>query len=289
MCCKPKMIKAWALTCLWCAYVAGAQNDCSKPPGTAPQQPWSAGNAVVFITSGLAVDADGAPNSYLVDGNGLSFTCDGVAAIVDGKRVSKKTNPDDWQELCKQAWAHAVSSGDYSHVAIFGMLTDKQNRPLVQQVGDPMPGKAYITTTSMTIPGTPDGTQRHWVDATQVPYIVLTSSFVRANHVKTGDLAVVFLPKTNSIAFAVYADIGGDLGEASVKLHRDLGHDPVTKPPAVPRAKVGMGGPVITLVFPGTNVPGRSDAAAWDQEITKVGKDMLEKWGGLTRLRACAN
>jgi hypothetical protein len=35
-------------------------------------------------TPGLAVDADGAPDSYRVDGKGLSFTCDGVFAVVNG-------------------------------------------------------------------------------------------------------------------------------------------------------------------------------------------------------------
>jgi Fungal chitosanase of glycosyl hydrolase group 75 len=274
--------------CLCCAAVAGAPSDCEKPVG-ASQQPWKAGTAVVFVTKGLAVDADGAPDSYLVDGNGLSYTCDGVAAIADGKRVTRRSDPDHWNELCRQAWVHAVSTGDYANVAIFGMLTGKENRPLVQQAGDPLPGKGYISTTTMTIPGTPDETQRHWVDATKVPYIVLTSSFAKANHVKTGDVAVVYRTKTSAIAFGVYADTGGDLGEASLKLHRDLGHEPVTKPPSVPRAKVGIADSVVTLVFPGINVPGRLDAAAWNEAITKAGKDAMEKWGGVARLRACAN
>ena len=284
-----KSVGVWGTICLCCVGVAGAPSDCEKPVGTASQQPWKADNAVVFITKGLAVDADGAPDSYLVDGNGLSYTCDGVAAIVDGKRVTRKTDPDHWNELCRQAWAHAVSSDDYANVAIFGMLTGKENRPLVQQTGDPLPGKGYISTTTMTIPDTPDKTQRHWVDATKVPYIVLTSSFIKANRVKTGDVAVVYRAKTGTIAFAVYADIGGDLGEASVKLHRALGNKPVTKPPSVPRAKVGIGDSLVTLVFPGINVPGRPDAVSWNEAITKAGKDALEKWGGVDRLRTCAN
>src|ERR1035437_11016402 len=59
-------------------------------------QPWRAGQAVGFTSAGLAVDADGAPNSYLVDGKGLSDTCDGVVALVNGKRVNKKTDAKHW-------------------------------------------------------------------------------------------------------------------------------------------------------------------------------------------------
>src|SRR5713101_6105674 len=61
-------------------------------------QVWTSGDAIGFTTSKLAVDADGAPASYRVDGKGLSFTCDGVAALIDGERVTTK-NPN-WQQLC---------------------------------------------------------------------------------------------------------------------------------------------------------------------------------------------
>jgi hypothetical protein len=218
----------------------------------------------------------------------LSYTCDGVLAIVDGKKVTPKSDPDHWQALCQKNWADAVSSGDYSKVDIFGILKDEKQRPMVQREGDPLPGKAYITTTTMSIPSTPDRTQRHWVDATKVPYVVLTPSFLQANHVKTGDLAVVFRPKTSAIAFAVYADSGPALGEASVKLHRDLGNEPVTKPPSVPRAKKGIPDKIVTLVFPGINVPGKLDSAAWNQAIREAGAQALKEWGGRDALQACA-
>jgi hypothetical protein len=265
--------------------IGSPQTSCEKPVGVKNGKAWKAGNAIVFRTQGLAVDADGAPNSYLVDGNGLSYICDGVVSIVDGKRVTPKSNPENWQILCGNAWADALSSGDYSHVAIFGFLTDKQNHPLVQQGDDPFPGKAYISVTTMTVPGAPEGSQRHWVDATKIPYIVLTPSLARANGIKTGDVAVVYRPKTGAFAFGVYADQGA-LGEASVKLHRNIGNEPISKA-LVRRASIGIEDPIVTLVFPGINVPGRLDAVAWSEAITTVGKDALEKWGWLARLQAC--
>jgi hypothetical protein len=266
---------------------AGIDEDCHAPTaGTVSPQVWKVDQAVAFRTKGLAVDADGAPDSYLVDGKGLSDTCDGVVALVDGKRVTKKSDPNHWYEICQKAWAEAVASGDFSRVAIFGFLTDKQHRPLIQSAGDPLPGNAYITTTSLTVPGTPDGVQRHWVDATKIPYIVLPSSFLNLYHVHPSDLAVVYRPKTKAFAFGIFAD-GGDLGEASVKLHRDLGNEPVTQKNGVARANRGIEDLIVTLVFPGNKVAGSVDAGAWNTAIEEEGKNALEKWGGMTRLQTC--
>jgi hypothetical protein len=250
-------------------------------------QPWRADQAVGYTSPGLAVDADGAPNSYLVDGKGLSDTCDGVVAVVNGKRVTNKTDPQHWYAICQQAWKDAQATEDFSKVAIFGFLADKQNRPIVQGEGDPLPGQAYITITTMTVKGTPDATQRHWVDAVKIPYVVLPPNFVKAYHVKPGDLAVVYRPKTQAVAFGVFAD-GGGLGEASVKLHTDLGSSPIVTKNGVARAKAGIPDHVVTIVFPGTNVPSSVDADEWNKNIHEAGDAALKKWGGLPRLQACA-
>jgi hypothetical protein len=250
-------------------------------------QPWRADNAIGFTTTGLAVDADGAPNSYRVDGNGLSYTCDGVVGIVNGQRVNSKTDPAHWQEVCRNSWQRARQTGDYSAVAIFGFLTDAHKKPLVQKDGDPLPGEAYITTTTVTIPDTPEGTQRHWIDAVQIPYIVLLDTFVKAFHVAPGDLAVVYRPKNATLAFAVYGD-GGDLGEGSVRLHRDLQNNPMVVKSGIERAKRGISDRVTTVVFPGKGTRRTTDAEAWRNEIATAGKAALDAWGGLERLRACA-
>jgi hypothetical protein len=249
---------------------------------------WTHNNAVLFTTPVLNVDADGAPDSYLVDGNGLSYTCDGVVAIEDGRRITAKTNPKDWQRKCNAAWTKAKSSNDYSGVAIFGFQTDNKNIPLIQGSGDPLPGKAYISATSAVIPGMPKGTQRQYVDATKIPYIVLPSTFVGKYKVKPGSLAVVFRKKTGRYAFAVFADIGG-LGEASVKLHQDLGNEPIQKISGVGRAKARIEDETLTAVFPNKVAGPVADAEVWNAIIKKEGSEALSAFGGLEMLQACTN
>jgi hypothetical protein len=261
-----------------------AQN-CGNPPG--PGVPWTVGDAVLFASSKLNVDADGAPNSYLLDGKGLSYTCDGVVALENGKRITPKSNPADWQQKCNAAWALARERSDYGGVAIFGFQTDSNNRPLVQAEGDPLPGKAYISSTSVRIPGMPDGTQRRYVDALKIPYLVLPSSFTSKYKVKPGSVAVVYRKKTDAHAFAVFAD-SGDLGEASVKLHQDLGSKPIVQIAGVDRAKSRIEDAVLVAVFPGNIAPPMADAVAWTARIKQEGEAALQSFGGIERIRACA-
>ena len=254
-----------------------------RPTGT-----WQYGEATVFSTSGLAVDADGAPNSYRVDGNGLSYTCDGVVALDEhGKRINKKNDPVHWQQRCKDAWKTATATGNYSKVAIFGFLTDPANgQPLVQKPGDPLPGDAYLTTTSVEILSAPKNTQRHWVDATQIPYVVLPSGFVRHFHVKPGALAIVYRPKTNSLMYAVYGD-EGDFGEGSIKLHLSLQNNPMVFTGGVQRAKRGISDEVIMAIFPAQETQISSDSVAWNQAIVRQGEQAVAKLGGPAAVKQC--
>lgn len=165
-------------------------------------------------------------------------------------------------------------------------LKGKQNRPVLQKAGDPLPGKAYISTTTLFVPGTPDGVQRHRVDAVKINYIVLSPASRHQYGVAPGVIAVVYRLKTGKIGFAVFAD-GGDLGEASVKLYRDLGNEPVVISGGVACARRGIGDEVLTLVFPGINVPGSEDTEAWNVDIQKTGRAAFEKWGGEARIKGC--
>ncbi|NTZ90045.1 glycoside hydrolase family 75 protein [Agrobacterium tumefaciens] len=260
-------------------------------PTTALSQALCGRGGVVFSTKELKVDADGAPNSYLVNGEGLSYTCDGLTAVGS----TPDTDPKGWQKKCQDAWKKAVATGDYSKVRIFGFSKDENNKPIIQKAGDPLPGKAFITETSVSVPDGPAGTQRHWVDATEIPYVVLSSSFVKKYGVKDGDIAVVYRPATKRFAYGVYAD-GGKLGEASVRFHQDIGNNPLVNRGGVLRAKSGIADqrknkdpiPVITVVFPGKTSHPTIDAKKWRAEIAAMGKTHFDNWGGLQKLIECA-
>ena len=248
--------------------------------------PSAAGAIECARTPGLAVDADGAPDSYRVDGKGLSMTCDGVFAVVNGVAHTQKNDPRNWQALCNQHWAAAQRSGNFSQVKIVGFLA-AGGKPVVQGAGDPLPGEAYVTTTSLTIPGTPDRAQRHYVNASEIPYVVLSPAFAAQHKLRPGDLVAVQRVRTGAIAYGVYGDCCS-LGEGSVRLHQDLGSDPiVTAADGTRRAKRGLAEPILFVAFTGAHTTPTLDAGAWRAEIKAKGDAALQSLGGAAALKAC--
>jgi hypothetical protein len=237
-------------------------------------------------TPKLAVDADGAPDSYRVDGKGLSYTCDGVFAIVNGVAQTHKNNPANWQALCAQHWNAAKASGDYSKVKVVGFLMI-DGKPVVQGAGDPLPGEAYVTTTTLTLPNVPDTAQRRYVNAVEIPYVVLPSKYATANKLVPGDVVAVYRPANGKLAYAVYGDCCS-LGEGSVRLHNDLGSNPITIKNGVRRAKVEIEDKIVFVALTGAHTTRTQDAAAWRKEIQLKGADALAKLGGLPAVKACA-
>jgi hypothetical protein len=125
------------------------------------------------------------------------------------------------------------------------------------------------------------------VNALNIPYIVLPSTFISKYKVKPGTLAVVYRKKSNTHAFAVFAD-GGGLGEASIKLHQDLGGMPIVRIAGVDRAKARIDDPVLIAVFPERIAAPQADSDAWNSKIEEEGAEALQAFGGLAQLQACA-
>ena len=249
--------------------------------------PASAQSINCTSTFGLAVDADGAPDSYRVDGRGLSATCDGVFAIVDGVAHTQKNDKQHWQELCLRHWNDAQASGDYSKVKIVGFQTEEHGRPLVQAKGDPLPDVAFVTTTQLTIPGTPNDAQRHYVNASEIPYVVLSPGYAGSHNLKRGDVVAVYRPKTGQVAYGVYGDCC-TIGEASIRLHEDLGNNPiVTTADGTRRAKRGIGDRVVFVALAGAHPTPTLDAKAWRDEIKSKGGAALAAMGGVQAIKAC--
>lgn len=278
---------ALALAALATLGAAPAFAQADPCPGSIDSGIKSVGRTLVFHSKHYNIDADGAPNAYRLDGKGLSYTCDGVVAMENGRRVTPQSDPQHWQAKCNAAWKKARETGNYSGVAIFGFETGAHNVPLVQKAGDPLPGEAFITTTSVAIPDAQDGTQRRYVDATRIPYVVLPGAVISKYSLSPGSVALVYRPATGKAAFAVYGD-GGRLGEGSVKLHQDLGSDPMLIKNGVQRAKRRIEDRVVTFVFADAKAPPVADADAWNADLRQRGEAALQAFGGMDRIKACA-
>jgi len=110
----------------------------------------------------------------------------------------------------------------------------------------------------------------NFLDADRINYFVLPGGGFAARHgIRIGDIGIVI----NGIltAFACYGDDGpaNSLGEGSISLHRELGHETVVNG----RLKnAGLPGGVITIVFPGSgNSFGRTN-----QESAAVGRPLFQ-------------
>jgi len=142
-----------------------------------------------FFTTGMAIDADGAPNAYHPDDTGID-------------------------ELANAGWP-----GHWN-----GIITDRDGIPLLQQEADPFPGY-YISCTSLADNTKQLSDPTRYVDATKIPYVALPEEIAESGGARLGDFAFVFNLHNGKSSFATYADIG-ILGEGSVALAERLGISP---------------------------------------------------------------
>lgn len=143
----------------------------------------------ILFTSGMTIDADGAPNAYGPHNRGLDYT--------------------------------ANARGQHGWVAL---VTNQNGRPIVQK-GGPYRGY-YISTTSLQQSQNYDERDpKRYIDATKIPYIALPSDFAKRFDINLGDLALVVNHANGRSAYAIFADIGpkGRIGEGSIALAKRLG------------------------------------------------------------------
>jgi hypothetical protein len=139
-----------------------------------------------FFVSGMAIDADGAPNAYNSDDTGLDELANAGA-------------PSHWN----------------------GIVTDRHGNPLIQEEKDPFPGY-YISCTSLSDETRKFTDPTGYVNATTIPYVALPQEVADRGGARLGDFAVVMNLRNGKSSFAIYADIG-TLGEGSVALADALG------------------------------------------------------------------
>ena len=147
------------------------------------------GGALVW-QSGMAVDADGSPNAYSPNGDGLDY-------------LANAGKPGGW----------------------FGIAVNQSGVPYIQGPNDPSPGK-YISTTSLVDQTKAVNDPHRYVDSEAVNYITMTHA-LSSYGVRVGDCAAVCYGDT--MAGAVVADVGPHLGEGSIALAKTLGINPDPK------------------------------------------------------------
>ena len=200
----------------------------------------------IFYKSGLAVDADGAFRAY---------------------------HPDD--SLGLDALVHAGHPGNW-----WALVTDNEKRsgrPVLQGEDDPAPG-FYVSTTALYDAGNPNVRDpRRYVDAQEIPYVVLHPRALRFAHL--GDFAMVVNLENGKTAAAIVADESAPnlrVGEGSIALAEALGVD------ADPRVG-GKDHNIVYIVFPGSGNRRPRELP----QIEANSKRLFEAWGGLERLRVC--
>ena len=151
------------------------------------------GFPITCFESGMAIDADGSPRAYHPENTGL----------------------DDLK--------HGGYPGNWWGVATSNELATGE--PLVQMASDPAPG-FYVSTTSLIDERFEYQNPLRYVNAEEIPYFVLPDHFSPA--IKLGDIAWIYNTHNELHSFAVFADVGPDVGEGSIYLAKKLGinHDP---------------------------------------------------------------
>ena len=209
---------------------------------------WSAPTVAVgfFYKSGLAIDADGAARAY---------------------------HPSD--RLGLDSLTHAGHRGNW-----WALVTDNEKTsgaPVVQGTADPAPG-FYVSTTALYDRANTNPRDPHrYVDAVNIPYVVLHPKALRYAHL--GDFATVVNVHNGRVSAAIVADESAPnlpVGEGSIALAEALGID------SSPRHG-GQDGNVVYVIYPGSG-NGRPRKL---EEILANSNQLFEAWGGPGGLEAC--
>jgi len=213
----------------------------------------STASAYLFSTSHMQIDADGAPNAYHPNDNGLDYLAN----------------------------AGYPNSSWWSTVLVVD--PNKPNQAYVQTSGEY--AGYFISKTSLQDKSKKNTDTTRYVNANNTPYLVFPSSFLRMKGSgRLGDLGIAFNPTSgNKVAFVV-ADVGpadAKLGEVSIALAQGLGGINVN-----PKNGSGLPkGEMLYVVFPNS-----SRVYPWPLNIDKLNRQanvLLEAIGGEESVLAC--
>ncbi len=251
---------------------------------------WLDGNALKF-RSALAINTDGAPNAYHIDGRptgALNTLCNA------GRVVSLNHGTYEGRENCNQFLADvraAQRAGWQGNPRIVwhGIVTrDKTRHEPVMQTSGEYKG-FFVSSTSLQNKAYKEDDQRRYLDSRLVPSLVLprSSAFLQQG-AKLGDLAFVIDPTTGLSTFAIVGDLGpkNKLGEASIALAAAIKgvHIDPTALTGKDARKLVVPQQVVTVLFPGMAVKPPYDSA----QIAEAAATAVASFGGLDHLKQCA-
>ncbi|HZZ75737.1 MAG TPA: glycoside hydrolase family 75 protein [Puia sp.] len=191
------------------------------------------GLPIVCFQAGMAIDADGSPRAYHPDNTGL----------------------DDLK--------HGGYTGNWWGVATSDELSTGE--PLIQKSSDPAPGY-YVSTTSLIDARYEYQNPLRYVDAEVIPYFVLPDHFYPT--IELGDIAFIHNTRNGLNSFAIFADVGPDVGEGSTHLAQKLGID------NHPRYG-GVDSGILYFIFEGTGDGNGQHLAEY--EIIEKGNKILDQ------------
>lgn len=293
------LIAATVLALLWPSLASSAQAACEEvvafrlPLENGTATVTRLGRSALKFRSPLAINTDGAPNAYHIEGRpfgALNTLCNA------GRSISSTYGTYAGHENCDRFLSDvkaAQQAGWHGSPKILwhGIVTKDQTRhePVVQTSGEY--AGYFVSATSLGIRAFKADDQRRYLDSRVVPFLVLPrgSAFLSQGGAKLGDLAFVIDPESQRYAFAVVGDIGPrtKLGEASIALAaaiKGVQVDPETLTGKDVR-KLVVPQQVVTVLFPGRAVEPPYNAV----QITAAGFAAIERFGDFDRLRQCAS
>jgi len=310
--CAVRSVVALALLAL--VSTEAAAQSCALMPGrTGNFQTLSNSSGVVAFSSGLAVNADGAPNAYhrvlgpTTRDPGLLHICNGVSVLeraADGRMVNRYSDfsVPGTSARCKadvfalqERGFPVCDSGEC--LRIFGFFAPPRScgpgraaecgvPPFATDAGG-APTPFFVSTTSLEDTAFAPTDSRRYLDARSVPHFVLPGGergpFGTAHGIKLGDIALI--AQGNRGVFAVFGDAGpaDKLGEASpAVITRLAGAPDVTTrlPGAIPAG-------VTTLVLAGSRAELAQMPPHDARVIAEAGQRALAAAGGLAAFAGC--
>lgn len=195
------------------------------------------GGFVAFVHE-VRLDTDGSPVAYGPQNQGTTHLCNGLDPILDGKRVTDKSNSSPCFAAVRAAMQAGWRRAESPSFCIYGFFAPGTRHPVVkcdawggafgtgeiprQGEGDPAPG-FFVSMTSATNPGVAsNASQAKYLDSDRTPYAVIPAALVQKKLLPRVGVAWAWNPKSDRTAAAVFGDTQSKFGEISVAFAQRL-------------------------------------------------------------------